>query len=149
MSETVTASTEINVFVEGTPKGQPRPRAFARNGVARVYDPGTAEHWKSQIALAVKDIRPDAPLSGPVSVEVSFRLPRPKRLMRKSDPAGLIPHAGKPDLDNLVKAVFDALSTVGVWKDDAQVVNCLAEKWYAAKHNSAGARLIVREMGGE
>ena len=48
----------ISFSVDGEPKAQPRPKAFARNfgnkWQARVYDPGTAEGWKSLIAIAVK-----------------------------------------------------------------------------------------------
>ena len=40
----------------GIPKGQPRPRAFSRNGHARVFDPGTAEGWKSAVAVAAQDL---------------------------------------------------------------------------------------------
>jgi len=35
----------------------------------------------------------------------------------------------KPDLDNLTKAIFDALNGV-VWVDDALVVSLTANKWY-------------------
>jgi hypothetical protein len=42
--------TPISIFVHGEPKGQPRPRAFARGGMVRMYDPATAEGWKSAIA---------------------------------------------------------------------------------------------------
>ena len=36
----------------------------------------------------------------------------------------------KPDLDNLEKAVMDALTTAGVWCDDAQVVEKHSAKVY-------------------
>ncbi len=38
--------------VIGEPKGQPRGRAVSIAGHARVYDPKTAEGWKSLIAAA-------------------------------------------------------------------------------------------------
>ena len=38
----------------------------------------------------------------------------------------------KPDLDNVVKAVLDALNGV-VYRDDAQVVNLVATKRYATE----------------
>ena len=56
--------TPILFFVRGEPKGQPRPRSFALRGkggkpilsktgqpIIRVYESGTAEEWKSQVAL--------------------------------------------------------------------------------------------------
>src|SRR4029077_12784124 len=46
--------------VIGDPKGQPRPRAFAKKigintYVARVYDAASAEAWKSAIALSARE----------------------------------------------------------------------------------------------
>lgn len=32
-----------------------------------------------------------------------------------------LPHTERPDVDNLVKAILDAMTRAGVWKDDAQV----------------------------
>lgn len=119
--------------VHGTPKGQPRPRAFARGGQVRVYDPGTAEGWKSCIAEAAKAKRPTTPLVGCVHVDIDWFFPRPKRLMRKADSDEPIGHDRKPDRDNLDKAVLDALTVLGFWHDDAQVSAGILRKWYCAK----------------
>jgi Holliday junction resolvase RusA-like endonuclease len=115
----------IQFFVAGTPKPQPRPRAFAFNGHARVYDAGTAEGWKSLIAVAAKECLPAEPITGPVELTVEFYMPRPKS---HHTGKGKIKHAHedirhtqKPDTDNLVKAVKDCLSTLRMWKDDSQV----------------------------
>lgn len=132
----------ITFFASGEPKGQPRPRAFARKMggkyVARVFDAGTAEAWKSQIALAAKPHTPPAPLAGPLFVELWFHLPRPKGHFRGGKPdRGLKPeaplwHVGKPDSDNLAKAVLDALTQLGTfWRDDSQVARLAVRKAYA------------------
>ena len=60
----------ISFAVQGVPKGQPRPRAFAFKGKARVFDPGTAEEWESRIAEAARPHLPREPLAGPVALEV-------------------------------------------------------------------------------
>lgn len=78
----------ISFSVQGVPKGQPRPRAFAFKGKARVFDPGTAEGWKSAIAEAARPHLPREPLAGPVALEVAFSFPRPKKHFLK---AGLRP----------------------------------------------------------
>lgn len=120
----------VDVFACGIPKGQPRPRAFARNGKARVYDPGTAEAWKGAVALAVG---PRAPVTGPVRVDLAFAMPRPKAHL---DSRGRIKdsapgyHTGKPDADNLAKGCLDALTTMRVWQDDAQVASLRVTKRY-------------------
>ena len=37
---------------------------------------------------------------------------------------------GRPDLDNLIKALTDACNGI-VWRDDAQIVRLMAEKRYS------------------
>ena len=141
----------VDFDVQGHPKPQARPRAFARKtkdggAVARVYDPGTAEKWKSDIVLAGKDSRPASPLQGCIHVSIRFWMPRPKRLMREKDPDGAVFHDKKIDLDNLVKAILDALTTNGWWRDDSQVCRLTAEKMYHAKTGSAGAEIAIAEV---
>ncbi len=139
----------ITFFVAGTPKAQPRPRAFARKigntFMARVYDAGTAEEWKSQIALAAREHLPAQPIAGPVHAHITFLLPRPKGhynskgevRSKNEDPR----HGQKPDVDNLTKAVLDALSQIGMWTDDAQLWNVEVTKLWAGKTVEAGAEI--------
>lgn len=131
----------IHFTVSGIPKAQPRPRAFARKMgdkfVARVFDDGTAEAWKSCIALAAKPHRPESPHLGPVRVEIEYWIPRLKsHFNSKGEIKASAPlhHISKPDKDNLDKAVFDALTQVGgFWRDDSQV----AESWSRKVYNLA------------
>ena len=129
--------------VQGVPKGQPRPRAFARGGRAAVYDPGTAEGWKGAIALAARPFLPLVPLDCPLRLTVAFFFPRPARLSTKNSPDGQIPHTAKPDADNALKAVMDALTQLGMWRDDALVCSTIVEKLYAAKGQAPGAVIQV------
>ena len=118
----------ISFFVPGEPRPQPRPRTFARKfgdkWMARVYDAGTAEGWKSQIAAAAKQYLPQQPIDGAVSLTIYFTMPRPKNHHRANgqlkDSTPVL-HRSRPDLDNLEKAVMDALTQLGFWDDDAQV----------------------------
>ena len=142
-----------NVFVVGDPKGQPRPRAFARNGKARVYDPGTAEHWKSQIARRFEWRGPGLREYelGALAVVLQFRFARPKSHLRKDGTlkpdAILVQHVSKPDADNLAKAVLDALTTVGVWRDDAQVAELVIVKRYANPGDQPGCQITIHTRG--
>lgn len=140
------AQRVIQFWVNGIPKGQPRPRAFARNGKARVHDPCTAEGWKGLIALAARPLLPRTPLAGPIWVDRHFYFPRPKRLQRKRDPIDLIPHTAKPDIDNLDKALFDALTTLGVWRDDSLIFGGLGTKHYVALAPSTQRRVPGAEV---
>jgi Holliday junction resolvase RusA-like endonuclease len=126
----------ISFFAPGDPKGQPRPRAFSRGGHARVFDPGTAEGWKSAVAVAAKPHIPAQPIAGAVYVTLDFYFRRPKSHYRTGKRAGELrddaPEVflSKPDADNLAKAVLDAMTTIGFWKDDAQVWNLSVSKRY-------------------
>jgi Holliday junction resolvase RusA-like endonuclease len=158
----------LSFFVSGIPKGQPRPKAFARNmggkWAARVYDPGTAEHWKSQVAVAAREalkVFTEAKLlaphfAGPVALKLELFFPRPKSHFRSS---GALKESApsyvctKPDFDNCAKAVADALTQLGFWRDDSQVCEHVFVKRYAEPRlayddtPTVGAQIEIRELG--
>lgn len=75
--------------------------------------------------------RPETMLNGPVCLSVSFVRGYPKSWPSKEK--FVRPMVGKPDLDNLIKPLKDALSGV-VYRDDSQVVQYeLCEKKYGVK----------------
>ena len=123
----------ISFVAHGTPKGQPRPRAFSRGGHAAVYDPGTAEGWKGCVALAARPHLPVLPFDCPLKVTISFTFARPKSHYRKSgelSPTAPIFHTAKPDADNAAKAVLDCLTEIGMWRDDSQIFDlCVWKGW--------------------
>lgn len=137
----------VSFFADGTPKAQPRPRAFARKMgatfVARVYDAGTAEGWKSEIAIAARQHRPAAPLAGALKVNLKVFLPRPKYMLTKKSPDGPIKHTAKPDVDNLSKAILDCLKTLGFFTDDAIISDHRVRKWYVARGGRTGAEIEI------
>lgn len=134
----------VEFFVTGNPKGQPRPRAFARAGKARVYDPGTAEGWKGQIALAARRYRPPKPIDVAVGVQLQFMLPRPRAHFGKSGLKTSAPEfpLGKPDLDNLAKAVLDALVLIGFLRDDRLVRRLSLSKHYTRDAPGCHVRIV-------
>jgi len=136
----------LQFFAHGTPKGQPRARACRRGNHAAVYDPGTADAWKWAVRAAAKDKWDGVPFVGPIRLEVTFYMPRPKSHFRSNGdlkPKAPEWHIGKPDRDNLEKALMDALTTLGVWADDCQVCTGVVRKKYATK---GGAWVTVAEV---
>ena len=127
-------SKTIQFIAFGDPKGQPRPRAFSRGGMTRMYDPGTAEGWKGQIAAAAMPHKPHTQLQGPLHVNLNFHFARPKSHSNRKGLKLNAPewHTSKPDADNLAKAVLDCITQLGFWKDDSQVASLDVRKRYAS-----------------
>jgi Holliday junction resolvase RusA-like endonuclease len=66
-------------------------------------------------------------LDGPVRLSLAFYLPRPQAYAKKP----WMPHTKAPDLDKLARGGIDSLSGI-VFHDDAQIVELVAGKFYAA-----------------
>lgn len=139
----------ISFYVSGDPKAQPRPKAFARKMgdtyVARVYTPGSAEHWKSQIAVAAKEAGLTK-FEGPVSVEFRFNFKRPKSHFNSAGKVKATAptyHTQRPDADNLAKGNCDALTMAGAWDDDAQLARVLITKDWSFGSSSGGCHITI------
>jgi crossover junction endodeoxyribonuclease RusA len=77
-------------------------------------------------------------ITGPVSVQIVFFLPRPASVGR------VLPDV-RPDADKLARAVLDALTGVA-FADDAQVCDLFAGKRYAPPGVDPGATITVQQM---
>lgn len=132
------AMNPIRFTVVGTPMPQPRPRAWARKFGqqlrAGVYESGKSDGWKAAVIAQANLHRPAVPMEGPLALRLVFRMPRPKDhfgtgrnagVLKASSPAS---HLCAPDVDNLAKAVMDAMTVGGWWRDDAQVVEMTVVK---------------------
>ena len=137
----------IVFFAHGTPKGQPRPRAFIRGKRAAVYDPGTAEGWKGQIAIAWRETGLEGAADAPAyHIDLVFHFPRPKHHANSKGilkPGAPTWHTAKPDADNAAKAVLDALVAMGVLRDDALVASLTITKQYG---HPVGCRIQIQAL---
>jgi len=123
----------IKFTVYGEPVAQGRPRATTINGQVRMYDPKKSSDFKDYVRLVASEHRPDKLLEGPISLEVKVYKPTLKSFSKKKKVAaesGMLRPTTKPDVDNYVKGVKDALKNV-IWKDDSQVVDLHISKWYS------------------
>jgi len=120
------------MIVYRQPVATPRPRV-TRFG--KVYYTKT---YKEYLKLLREDLQHYQIPDGPLVVSIRFVLKRPKRL-RKGD---RVIHDKRPDLDNLVKGVLDAIPI----KDDARVVQLSAIKWYASSDESPNILLEITQF---
>ena len=126
----------FKVTIPGEPHGKGRPR-FSR-ATGRAFTPkGTAE-WERGAAYVIRSEWSGRfpPIDVPATVHVRAVFSRPGRLLRKKDPEGRMPCTKKPDVDNVVKCVLDALTMGGALRDDKVVWKVCAEKLYASKDES-------------
>lgn len=121
------------IIIPGEPIGQPRPRATIRAGHATVYDDSKhpVNTFKAGVRLAWRQHTADPPTSSPVMLVVNAYFARPKSMIWKKRAMPRVPHAKKPDYDNILKACADALNGLA-YVDDAQIVQVQGCKFTCA-----------------
>ena len=146
----------MTFFIYGDPKGQPRPRAFARKigakYVARVYDSDVADLWKRAVDLAlIKAINEDKPQcnnDGAFEVVATFFMRRPKSHFNSHGFVKLgssVRHSQKPDADNMVKLILDRVTrTKAIWRDDSQVAYMTVAKYWAEGEQEVGCNFTLQ-----
>jgi crossover junction endodeoxyribonuclease RusA len=146
----------LDFDVRGTPVPQGSSRAFVVQGKAILVTgagKGPLAAWRHAIATeARRTVEDHPPLTGPVTVALAFRFPRPKSHwlpanarrpaaeLRLDAPVFV---TSKPDADKLARAALDALTGV-VFGDDAQVSTLSVVKRYAGLVEGPGVHVTVR-----
>jgi Holliday junction resolvase RusA-like endonuclease len=106
----------------GEPVGEGRARAVRMGPTVRMHAAPKSAQWRALAASQMHSEWGSRPtLTEPVTVTLTAVMARPKSLPKKLGAARLY-RATKPDVDNIAKAVFDALTQAGVIGDDAQIV---------------------------
>ena len=125
--------------VMGKPVGKGRPRASFRNGRIWMRSTDETTTYESIVRGAfVQEYGEQPPLSSPLSVAITCYFPYPKSAywpVNKNHNGELReewkgkPYTGKPDLDNVAKAILDGLNTVA-FEDDSQIIALQISKFY-------------------
>lgn len=162
-------TTRLVITVPGEPKSQDRRTRQLRAKDGRVFS-GTyllpeTRKWREAI-LATARRHPDfprEPWDGPVRVSIEAFFERPKYLLAKKHPRGEIRKNTKPDADNLVKAVLDALTPPRatrvtteaeravlrkgyLWIDDGQVHLGTVDRWYHGIDSGPGVIITIERI---
>ena len=112
----------VSFCIVGQPVPKARARTVRKGGRTWSFTPKKVAVWEKVVgAEAGKHF--EKPLDGPLSIELTFYMRRPKSRRRETWVATT------PDLDNLEKAVLDGLSGV-VYTDDKLVVRKSSVKRY-------------------
>jgi Holliday junction resolvase RusA-like endonuclease len=150
---------EARFHVPGAVVGKGRPRIGKAGGFSRMFTPEKTANYETLVkwyaSQAMKDHGPMSDvtqnhvlLDGPVQVNMLVGVAVPESWSKKKQAqalAGTIYPTSKPDLDNSIKSVFDAMNGV-VYRDDAQVVTTVTKKRY---REAPGLWVTVFQLGAD
>ena len=132
------------------PTGQARPRFASRGGFAKAYKSKDQIANERTLESFLIEHQPKKPIEGAVRLGVRAYLPIPGSKSKKwkaEAAAGWVRPIVKPDLDNIIKQIKDAMTRLQFWNDDKQVVEFLpgTGKYY---DDGQGARweITVQEV---
>lgn len=124
---------DLTIDVAGDPASQGSHSVIH----GRIVQVNSAKHkrWRNAVSFAALDlVGPDfQPLDEPIELSVIFYLPRPKSVTRDFP-------AVMPDVDKLLRAVFDSLSGI-IYVDDSRIITATAQKRYA---DARGVGAVIR-----
>lgn len=134
-------SSQIKITIPIEPVGKGRPR-MTRKGF--VYTPINTRHAESMIRniyldYARKNKLPVIDRRIPLSLQVQFHIRKPKSISKK-----IKYPTKKPDIDNYLKLVMDALNGYA-YQDDSQIIEVIAEKRYAVTYPCIEITIIRKE----
>lgn len=145
----------IELVILGDPKAQGRHRTYTKGRGGRVLpypiqvDPSKKD--KANLRTVVQEQAPEQPLNEPLSVKLLFYFPyrsgdygtgRNAGILKKSAP---IFHTVRPDCDNCIKLILDALNGV-FWRDDALISVLTAIKRYDQKPRT---EIVIETLNNE
>jgi Holliday junction resolvase RusA-like endonuclease len=134
----------IVINIPGEMRGKGRPRFTTRGGHGRAFTDAKTTNMEAWVKACAVPHAPPVPLDGPLSLDMAITVAVPPswpKRRRDLALAGAIAPTGKPDLDNCVKLVADALNGI-VWADDKQIVRMVAGKRYGP---APGSVLTIAE----
>lgn len=136
----------IAFVIPGTPVGKGRPKFARRGNFVTTYTPEKTASYENLVKLKAETAMLGRQLiDGPVSVTVGIYVTPPASWSQKKQRAALASEifpTSKPDVDNVIKGIFDAMNGV-VWRDDKQACDVFVIKRYA---DTARATVQVREL---
>ena len=116
--------------VMGTPVAKGRPRVTKWGA----YTPEKTVNYENLVQFSyLQEYKNTDPLEGYLKMEIAFYMPIPKSTSKKNRELmigwKLLPDK-KPDIDNMIKSITDALNELA-YQDDKQIIEVHAYKYYA------------------
>jgi Holliday junction resolvase RusA-like endonuclease len=132
----------IQFTIPGEPVGKGRPRATTINGMARMYTPKKTASYEGRVIDAF--VRAGGVMligNIAMAIHATFSMPVSWSMKKRQAMDGAY-CTKKPDADNVLKVVADALNGIA-YRDDAAIVYASIEKRWG---QDGGVRVLVREI---
>jgi len=148
--------TRIEFFVEDTPRPGGSKKAFYNPKLNRAMIVDAGKHtktWRNSVRDAAREAYDGPPVTGGVTMAVTFHMRRPKshyrtgrnaRLLRNAAPRR---HVQKPDRTKLLRSTEDALKGI-CWHDDCQVDSGPVRKEWVHRWEREGATIAIEADAG-
>lgn len=124
----------IKFTVPGNPVAKGRARSFIRNGKIGHYTPNKTVSYENLVKIMAAEAMDGLnPIDEAVLMNVGLYVQIPLSWAQKKQMEarnGEIRPLSKPDLDNYIKAISDAMNGV-VFHDDKQIVELSVKKYYS------------------
>lgn len=137
----MSSNQAITFTIFGEPVAKGRPRFSLRGGFPRAYTPKKTKQAEEDIAYKIMKYKPHKPFEVPLKILIIFYKSIPKsatkETVKKMTEGEILPSV-KPDIDNYIKLVMDAMNGI-FFKDD----NLVCEIW-AKKKYSLEPKTVVR-----
>lgn len=131
----------VSFVIPGVPVGKGRPKFARRGKFVATYTPEKTASYENLVKLAAAQaMRGRTPIDGPVAVSIGLFVAPPSSWSKKKQQSaldGALFPTTKPDIDNCIKGIFDAINEI-VWRDDKQAVELSVRKRYSSE-----ARAVV------
>lgn len=124
----------IAFVIPGTPVGKGRPKFARRGNFVTTYTPEKTASYENLVKLAAAEaMQGRAIIDGAVAVTIALYVTPPaswsKKKQREALEGAIFP-TSKPDVDNVIKGIFDAMNDI-VFRDDKQACDVSVQKRYA------------------
>ncbi|MDO4721407.1 MAG: RusA family crossover junction endodeoxyribonuclease [Peptostreptococcaceae bacterium] len=118
-----------SLTIPGEPVAKSRPRI----GKFGAYTPDKTKNYETLVREMFFAKYHQPMMEGEIRMRLEIYFPIPKSASRKTKTGmreGTIRPAKRPDLDNIIKSISDALNKVA-YVDDSQIVEVQARKYYS------------------